>query len=142
MHKVKLHLTIVLILAIGAACRSQNVNSTNNPALENNTSSDARAPTPTATLAPTNSPPPEEDSSVSDELPPMTFEEILVTGIDSGSWTEGEGLVQILKYFVGETPQESVSDISAVEELAGTGIIRRAGDYLNARPRSRNSRGT
>ncbi len=130
MQNKNVFITIILLIAVGMACSTQGDNTQNNPSTDN--AGDGAAPTPTATLtAPTNTPLPEEESSEFGELPPMTFEEILAVGVDSGNWTEGEGLAQILKYFVGEIPQDSISGVSEVEELAGTGIIRLAGDYLN-----------
>jgi hypothetical protein len=131
MREKKLFFLIFTLLVVGMACSTlSGSNQTNTPPENQDTVS--ISPTQTATLSsPTNSPIPEGDEE-SGELPPLSFDRILQAGIEAGNWSEGEGIVQLLKYFVGEISADQIQDISKVEEQAGTGIVRLAGDYLES----------
>ncbi|MEJ2486184.1 MAG: hypothetical protein P8Y68_10655, partial [Anaerolineales bacterium] len=131
MGNKKLLFLIVTLFIVGMACSTlSGSNQTNTPPENQDTVS--ISPTQTATLSsPTNSPIPEGDEE-SSELPPLSFDRILQAGIEAGNWSEGEGIVQLLKYFVGEISADQIQDISKVEEQAGTGIVRLAGDYLES----------
>ncbi len=130
MQKVKLLLTIVLLLAIGVACRSQNVSNNSNSVLENNSSTDSPVPTPTATPTPTNAPLPEEGLSDPDELPPLSFEEILEAGVETGDWTMEEGIVSFLQYFVGEKGTDDLPGVDEVIVQSGSEIVALADEIL------------
>jgi hypothetical protein len=133
MKHFKIYLTIFTMILVGVACGTKN-------GIPNNTSSGSTGdadstltPTITATLSsPTNTPVAVEESGDADELPPLSFVEILDAGIESGDWSEGEGLVQILKYFVGQTGEENIPEIADVTERTGTGIVRLAGEFINS----------
>lgn len=56
--------------------------------------------------------------------------DLLEAKIASGEWTNEEGLVILLKLFTGEIEFEDVPDIEWVLELNGTGVVRRANEYL------------
>ncbi|MCB2178804.1 hypothetical protein KQH61_05270 [bacterium] len=129
MKRINILLTLTALFAVGIACSTLSGSSANNPS-QNNGGNDEILVTPTPTLAdPGGTAPTETTASV--ELPPLTFESLLETGIETGQWTEGEGLVLFLQYFVGETAENAIAQASDVEEEAATGIVRMAGDYLN-----------
>jgi len=131
MYRIKLLLIILVIISVGIACSTQTENSQNITASENRGSPSAE-PTATATLnAPSASPDPEENET-SAELPPLSYEEILETGIESGQWTETEGLVLMLKYFIGEISADAIPGVADIEEKAATGIMRLAGELLES----------
>jgi len=147
MNTKKVFFLFTAMITLGLACSLLSGCSPNNNSPENQGENDAD-PTPSVTRAiitntsppeetatlitPTNTPLPEGEESITEELPPQTFEEILQTGIENGNWTEGEGLVQMMKYFVGQISGDDISGISEVGEESGTGIVRLAGDYLNS----------
>jgi len=131
MQHFKLFFAIIIILIVGIACSTQSENNQNMASSENQ-GSPGVGPTATATLVAPATSPAHEDALGPEELPPLSFEEILETGIDSGEWTEGEGLVLLLRYFVGEIDANQVPGIEMVEERAGTGILRMAGEYLDS----------
>jgi len=130
MRLKKLFLFIFSLVALGIACStfsgSNAVNNSNSVPSNQNT-----APTPTTTQS-------TSDSSVSSEedqqqeLPPLSLVEILNQGIDAGTWTQGEGLVQIMKYIVGDISAEDIPDISEVVEQEGTGIVRISSEYIDS----------
>lgn len=88
------------------------------------------APTPTGTV-PTNPATLTVAPEQPEALPPLAYEELLVAGVESGLWTEGEGLVLFLQYFVGGEPAGEIPQISQVAVTMGTGVIHLAWEYLN-----------
>ena len=132
MRQTKLFIIILILISVGIACSTQSENNQNNTASENR-GSPSGDPTATATLAsPVNTPLPEEEAGEFGELPPLSYEEILETGIESGKWTEAEGLVLLLKYFIGEISSSEIPGVAEVEEKAATGIVRLAGEVLES----------
>ncbi len=129
MRRLKLIVAIITLLAVAIACSTQGQTEQNNPPIEDSGSEISQS-TPTATLSsPTNTPQPEPESQTA-ELPPQTFEELLETGIESGMWTEAEGLVMFLKYFAGEVEPGELTGVEDVVLPTGSGIIRLADNYL------------
>ncbi len=57
--------------------------------------------------------------------------DLLEAKIASGEWTMDEGLVILLKLFTGEIEFEDVPGIEWVLELNGTGVVRKANEYLS-----------
>ena len=56
--------------------------------------------------------------------------DLLEAKISSGEWTEGEGLVILLKLFTGETNMEEVPGSDLVLEFSGTGAVSWGQDYV------------
>ena len=143
----KTFILFTALITLGLAGSVLSGCSPNNVSPENQ-AEDTAAPSPSATrpiatntalpedtatpTTPTDTPLPEGEQNLPEELPPLTFEEILQTGIENGDWSEGEGLVQIMKYFVGQISADEIPDVSEIGEESGTGIVRLAGDYLNS----------
>ncbi len=141
MKDLKLLIIVTSLVVLATACSSQNTQNLPNTLPEDIGSSTAVVPTHTATNPPpTNTPIPQEATSESDGFPPLTFEEILEAGIDAGDWSETEGLIQILRYFVGETSADQIPGITNVVANAGSGILHKAVDYLNNPDTSAESR--
>ncbi|HSM26315.1 MAG TPA: hypothetical protein VK856_15740 [Anaerolineaceae bacterium] len=68
---------------------------------------------------------------------PITYTsstDLLEAKISSGEWTEGEGLVLIIKYFFGEVAIEEYPEFEYVLEDNGTGILRLAHEYKSQNP--------
>ena len=61
---------------------------------------------------------------------PSGYMELLQNKIASGEWTQEEGLVILLKMFVGEIPVSEVGLGQGVKETEGTGILLLASVYL------------
>jgi hypothetical protein len=59
-----------------------------------------------------------------------TSSDLLAAKIASGDWTEGEGLVKLLKFFTGEIQFEEISEMALVMEYNGSGIARWGQDYI------------
>ncbi|HSG25845.1 MAG TPA: hypothetical protein VLA32_06975 [Anaerolineales bacterium] len=132
MHRLKILLIILIIVSAGIACSTQSENNQNNPASENRGSPSAE-PTATATLAsPSNTPLPDGEAGENGELPPVSYDEILQTGIDSGLWTEGEGLTILMKHVIGEEPQANIPGVAQVVEKSATGLVRHLQEYLES----------
>ena len=129
MKKISSILIFIILIGGGVACSTKEQGRQNDiPLVDMET--DKGVGTPTATVSfPTNTPPPEMESRTA-ELPPQTFEEIFETGIESGRWTEAEGLVMFLKYFTGEVEPGELPGVEEVVMPTGSGIIRLADIYL------------
>lgn len=80
---------------------------------------------PIATAIPTPSPTPAPAPPL-----PNGYADILRSRVDSGEWTQGQGLVTLLKLFAGEIPASSAGLGDGVLEAEGSGILQLAGDYL------------
>jgi len=67
---------------------------------------------------------------------PVSYTELLQEGIDSGEWTEGEGLQTLLGYFNGEV--QAPEAVSSAQELDQdlTAILGRARQYVNENPKN------
>ncbi len=68
-----------------------------------------------------------------EDVIPLTYTsstDLLEAKIASGEWTEGEGLVKLLKFFTGEIQSKEISEIDLVMEYNGTGIARWGQDYI------------
>lgn len=61
---------------------------------------------------------------------PSGYTDLLQERIASGEWTQEEGLVTLLKMFVGEIPVSGAGLGQGVKETEGTGILRLASGYL------------
>lgn len=148
---------VLLVLALGLmACGGEDapataggdgataVSATNTPvseAVSGETAVPAGTPTPVpATATPTIAPTPTVqtisvarlDGTVEEVPPPAptSFNSLLDAKIASGDWTEGDGLVTLLRLFTGETLLADVPEAADVVGIGGTGIVRRAQDYL------------
>ena len=128
-HK-KIFLFVFSLIALGIACSTfggsnADNNSNGDPSNQN------AAPTPTATQS-------ISDSSISSEeeqqqeLPPVSYEEILQTGIETGLWTEEEGYLLILGYFTGEVSAEEIPGVEQVAVRTATGMIRQLHEFLQS----------
>jgi hypothetical protein len=65
-----------------------------------------------------------------EEHVPISITEVLADGIDSGRWTEPEGILTALGYLAGELTEEEVFGAETPTSVEGTGVIRRAQAYL------------
>ncbi len=63
--------------------------------------------------------------------PPTTLNDLLNEQIESGHWDEGEGLVMLLGLVAGEVRSAELPDNGEVLEVNPTGLLRRAGLYLD-----------
>ena len=61
---------------------------------------------------------------------PTGYADLLQEKIDPGEWTLEEGLVTMLKLFVGETQASQAGLGEGVRETEGTGVLQLAGHYL------------
>ncbi|TFH34133.1 MAG: hypothetical protein E4G99_10115 [Anaerolineales bacterium] len=83
--------------------------------------------TPTSTrmtVSPTASP------TAIPEPVPTGYTDFLLEKIDSGEWTLEEGLVTLLRMFIGEIPASQADLGAGVLDAEGTGLLQMAGDYL------------
>jgi hypothetical protein len=131
MPNLKLFLMVIILFALVAACGGQNNQDVGKDLQEENGVGQAGGGgTPTATLSvPTNTPL-AENFEESDELPPLSYEEMLEVGVEAGNWTKEEGLVHFLKYFVGETNAADLPGVEDVTVKSGTGIVHLSDEML------------
>jgi hypothetical protein len=131
---------ILLVALMTQACGVSKSTISENTAFPGNTAVVPTTSTPTATSTAASSPTatvplftstPAAEPEQTAALPPLAYEELLVAGVESGLWTEGEGLVLFLQYFVGGEPAGDIPQISEVADALGTGVIHMAWDYLN-----------
>ncbi|MDX9992506.1 MAG: hypothetical protein RBS68_10705 [Anaerolineales bacterium] len=61
---------------------------------------------------------------------PSSYTNLLQEKVASGEWTQEEGLVILLKLFVGEIQFDDAGLGQGVKETEGTGILRLASNYL------------
>ena len=122
MRVYKLAFTVTVLIILGISCGFSG-GSPNNNQIE--PTRDEVSASPTATESATATVP------AQDNPPPLTFGEILQSGIETGEWTEGEGLVEILQYITGETSGDKFPQIQEVVEKEFTGITWMAEDYLS-----------
>ncbi len=66
-----------------------------------------------------------------EDLPPLTFDEVLDARVESGEWTEGEGLLYIMKIFTGELSLQDDSELQSVYDIDATGIILRLQEFIS-----------
>jgi hypothetical protein len=93
---------------------------------------------PTDTPAPTPSPTPElvtvvqidGTSSQQPPLPPADYYELLQDGVEQGEWSEGEGIIRLLRLVTGEISSEAVPGATAVAQPRAGGLVRHAVDYV------------
>lgn len=121
-------LAFTALLLVGLACASIGGGNGNETAPSNNSINENQSSTATFTPAAQSD---ATESQTTEELPPISFDDLLLAGIESGKWTEGEGLVLFLQYIVGEITESEIEDVSDVVGKSGTGLVRMAGDYLN-----------
>ena len=71
-----------------------------------------------------------------EEVVPRTytsFSDLLDAQVEKGEWTQGEGLVYLLQYFLGEL-EGDLPELEFVKEINGTGILRLAKEYIANNP--------
>ncbi len=128
----------VAILLIGMACSlGQSQNNANQPVESTATlkaGSAAQADAPTQEVAaPQTVSVLRVDGSEEQILYQITsYAALLRQKMESGEWTEAEGLIQLLRLFTGEISQAEVPGSEIVLAQGGTGIVRWAEDYINA----------
>lgn len=131
---------ILLIALVSQACGAPNPSTPENTATSESAASVPATVTPTkvstAVLSPTATSPvststPPAGQEQPQELPPLSYEELLTAGVEAGLWTEGQGLVQLMKVLVGEVSAEEIPGISEVVLRSGTGISMLAAEYLD-----------
>lgn len=61
---------------------------------------------------------------------PSSYTNLLQEKVASGEWTQGEGLVILLKLFIGEIQFDDAGLGQGVKETEGTGVLRLASNYL------------
>lgn len=135
-------LLIFTLVSFTFACSTltgNNPNSNSQPVIG---SEDAQPSPPTATatatavavVAPVVPSLGESDSAgeefITEDLPPLSFEDLYQAGLDTGDWDEGQGLVLFMRYFVGEISGDQIPGVGDVVEKAGTGITHLVNDYL------------
>ncbi len=72
-----------------------------------------------------------------EEVVPRTYtslSELLDVKVEKGEWSQGEGLVEILRYFIGEVEIGEYPEFENVIEENGTGILRLALEYMSQKP--------
>lgn len=72
-----------------------------------------------------------------EEVVPRTytsFSDLLYAKVEKGEWSQGEGLVSILKYFLGEAAIQDHPEFEFVLEENGTGILRLAHEFIKQNP--------
>ncbi|GAB4580369.1 MAG: hypothetical protein Fur0022_31090 [Anaerolineales bacterium] len=110
----------------------------NNPTLTRPTSTPEIVPS--ATPIPTETPPPTPTPTATPELfPPQAGQPLdplalLTYNTATGVWTEGEGLVILLKLFLGEIDPAGAAYVAELEGMELTGLIAQAEAYLAAHP--------
>jgi hypothetical protein len=131
MKNLKINFVVITLIVLGAACGTNN-DTPNNTSFGSTGDADSTlTPTATATLSsPTNTPVAVEESGNADELPPLSYEEMLDAGIESGEWTKEEGLLIFLKYFVGEISDQEIAGADEVTIKSGSGIVALAEEML------------
>jgi hypothetical protein len=65
---------------------------------------------------------------------PLTLDDLVVAGEESGEWTRGEGLVQALRYLADEASEFKPPDELDLFNGSGTGVVWLALDYLEDGP--------
>ncbi len=129
MEKRKLPLAILALVIVSLACGLLGGNNTSSPT-GNNIVTEENLPTPTATLAlQTNTPLPDDEQSYA--LPPLSYVEILENGVENNLWTEGEGLLNMMQYIIGETGPDNLPGVTQVTNLEATGIVEITNEYLD-----------
>lgn len=69
-----------------------------------------------------------------EEIVPRTytsFSDLLDAKVEKGKWSQGEGLVYLLQYFLGELEGDVIPELEFVKEINGTGILRLANEYIS-----------
>lgn len=119
-HKI---LTVLLLLAVlTLACRLPFLGQDSNP--------EPGTPDAAATSQSTGSTPPSGSGTATpgtgeEDLPPVSFLELLEEGIENGRWTRGEGTLYLLEYLAGERELEY-----EVAHQEGTMIVGLAEEYI------------
>lgn len=70
-----------------------------------------------------------------------TYEDNLFARETAGDWTRAEGLIATLALFAGETTASLVTPARTITDPSATGILRLAGEYLEANPTSEDASG-
>lgn len=72
-----------------------------------------------------------------EEVVPRTytsFSDLLNAKVEKGEWSQGQGLVYLLQYFLGELEGDVLPELEYVKEINGTGILRLANEYITNNP--------
>ncbi len=80
------------------------------------------------TVAPSAAPTAEPTATAVPE--PMSFYDALQAKIESGEWTEGQGLAETLKVFAGENRRTATFGSGPIDASEGTGVLESARQYL------------
>jgi len=132
--KKTLLITTFLLTLLTASCTTSNQTSSQNPDPETAAQESSAQPTSTARV-----PTAEPERTVTVTRMDGTQEEVpyRITGyaslleqhVESGLWTESEGLITLLKLFTGEISQREVPDARYVVARGGTGIVHLTHEY-------------
>lgn len=128
-------LSLLLVLALGAACTDDGAGASGSARDVSLASRDA-VDLPRPDGAPISAPLPEDVEVVGlDTVEPVPLADLgawVDAGVDDDLFTEAEGLVRALRYLAGDTPAEELPGATEVTTPGGTGLVRRAGDLLDA----------
>jgi hypothetical protein len=105
----KLTALLLALTILAASCQPRTSAATNSPAAPA-----APSPAPTATAVPQ----------------PLSFYDALQAKVESGEWTKGQGLVETLKVFAGESDTAAVFGATPIAPSEGTGVLEAARQYL------------
>jgi len=131
--KRKLLFPVVVLVVSSIACSTFTRSTPENTAIVESTPTIETTMSQVEVVAtPTTIPTPDLNSiTTAEELPPLTFDEILDARVESGEWTEGEGLLHLMKTFTGELSIHDDSELQSVYDIDGSGIIMRVQEFLS-----------
>lgn len=72
-----------------------------------------------------------------EEVVPRTytsFSELLDAKVEKGEWSQGEGLVQLLKIFSPDNAALDLPELEFVNEKSGSGLVRLSAEYIEENP--------
>jgi len=135
MTKKKLITAVLFFALLAGACSASNQGSNRSPA-EDSTAPESTSLSPSSSAAPTAEP--ERTITVTrldgtqEEVPYRItgYASLLEQHLESGLWTESEGLITLLKLFSGEIKRSEIPDAQYLVTRGGTGIVRLAYEYL------------
>ncbi|MBN2043817.1 MAG: hypothetical protein JW757_02255 [Anaerolineales bacterium] len=127
MNKARIFLTAFALLLVGLACSTFSGGSTNNSAP--NGDDQTQIPTATPTISQPDQIEP-QDEFLLEGLAPISYEEILEIGVETGYWTKEQGFITLLKYFLGEISEGQIPGTESLVERTATGVIRELQDFI------------
>ena len=135
MTKIKMIIAIMIFALLAASCSTSQQDPSQMPDQASSTQSSSTQPTSDV------SPPTEEPErtltvtrmdGTQEEVPYRItgYASLLEQHLESGLWTESEGLITLLKLFTGEIDRSEIPDAQYLVTRGGTGIVRLAYEYL------------